>query len=101
MRKAHSRSRNPSPESLEDFAGTLKGGCHVRAEPTRTASPLTCQGQHVSFCWIAVCALETFRLAEFIELDCSSKAIKLYECCIRLVLWRSGPGAGSAENGSF
>jgi hypothetical protein len=73
--------------SLEEFARRLKGFCHMRVDLTQAASRYTYEGHHVvSFCWIACWALEAFAIAQFIELDCSWKAVKFYAYCIPLAI---------------
>jgi hypothetical protein len=75
---------------INDFVGNLKGYCHLRVDRSVTEP----QGSHiwydgadlVSLCWITGWAMEAFDRAQFIELDCSWKAVKPYAYCIPLAI---------------
>jgi hypothetical protein len=73
--------------SLSDFANGLNGFCHVRVTTAKsTGYAWSNDSTVISLCWITVWALAAFSLAQFIELDCSWKAIKLYTYCIPLAI---------------
>jgi hypothetical protein len=76
-------SRRAKTASLEAIIQAMHGNFSIRTSPGSDPERLSYAGQEVvTFTWLGSWALEVLRRAQYLELDCSFRAIKPYVYCI-------------------